>query len=248
MRLLGTQLLLGTQPQPASLAGAVRLVHGPLPHSAAGTRIATTPTNPLASPFACRATPFLCRCGASAAAPCRALHLLSSLPRYQHGCLPPVLSPPQVWGLTDGLHRRSMMCPSSCNSLAITTDGSLVASGHFDGTLRFWDLRTGRVAHEVAGLHSPHGGITSVDTGSRWAGAGAWVNGQSLNALGAGRKVAWQATAPACCERPPVEIRAPAQPGSCRPMLHTTRLYLQWRLGAHLWQRQPAALRGRAPV
>ncbi len=74
----------------------------------------------------------------------------------------------QVWGLTDGLHRRSMMCPSICNSLAITTDGSLVASGHFDGTLRFWDLRTGRVAHEVAGLHSPHGGITSVDTGSRW--------------------------------------------------------------------------------
>jgi autophagy-related protein 16 len=75
----------------------------------------------------------------------------------------------KVWGLTDGLHRRSMMCPSICNSLAITADGSLVASGHFDGTLRFWDLRTGRVAHEVAGLHSPHGGITSVDTGSSGA-------------------------------------------------------------------------------
>lgn len=49
--------------------------------------------------------------------------------------------PPQVWGLTDGLHRRSLMCPSTCQALALTADGAMLASGHFDGALRFWDLR-----------------------------------------------------------------------------------------------------------
>lgn len=72
-----------------------------------------------------------------------------------------------MWGLTDGLHRRSFMCPSTCNALAVTADGALVASGHFDGTLRFWDLRTGRLAQELAGLHSLTGGITSVDVAAR---------------------------------------------------------------------------------
>ena len=74
----------------------------------------------------------------------------------------------QVWGLEKGFCLRTLMCHSSCNSLAITADGSLVASGHFDGTLRFWDMRSGKQAHEVAGLHSQQ--ITSVDAGARWVG------------------------------------------------------------------------------
>ncbi|KAI3424821.1 hypothetical protein D9Q98_008207 [Chlorella vulgaris] len=69
----------------------------------------------------------------------------------------------KVWGLERGYCLRTLMCHSSCNSLALTGDGSLVASGHFDGTLRFWDMRTGKQSHEVAGLHSQQ--ITSVTVG-----------------------------------------------------------------------------------
>ena len=119
-----------------------------------------------------------------------------------------------------------MMCPSICNSLAITPDGALVASGHFDGTLRLWDLRTGRVAHEVAGLHSPHGGITSVDTGSRWGcveGARAWgTAGRRWAAVEcekgskAGKGGAWRAGQPAADNFPgacacPTALPAPAR-------------------------------------
>lgn len=84
----------------------------------------------------------------------------------------------QVWGLERGYCLRTLMCHSSCNSLALTGDGSLVASGHFDGTLRFWDMRTGKQSHEVAGLHSQQ--ITSVTVGLRWVPAScAWAECQA---------------------------------------------------------------------
>lgn len=70
---------------------------------------------------------------------------------------------PKVWGLDRGFCTSTIMCHSSCNSVALTADGTTIASGHFDGTLRFWDLRSGRLAHEVAGLHSQQ--ITSVAAG-----------------------------------------------------------------------------------
>ena len=38
--------------------------------------------------------------------------------------------------------------------VAFLRDSHMVASGHHDGTLRLWDLRNKRVAHEIAGLHS----------------------------------------------------------------------------------------------
>lgn len=44
-------------------------------------------------------------------------------------------------------------CASSCHSLTLTLDGALIASGHFDGSLRFWDMRSGRLAREVKQLH-----------------------------------------------------------------------------------------------
>lgn len=69
----------------------------------------------------------------------------------------------KVWGLEKGYCIRTLMCHSSCNSLALTSDGTLIASGHFDGTLRFWDVRSGKQAHDVAGLHSQQ--ITSVSMG-----------------------------------------------------------------------------------
>lgn len=69
----------------------------------------------------------------------------------------------KVWGLERGYCTRTLMCTSTPHSLALTQDGYVVVSGHFDGTLRFWDLRSGRLAHEVAGLHTQQ--ITSVATG-----------------------------------------------------------------------------------
>ena len=69
----------------------------------------------------------------------------------------------QVWDLARGFCQRSLVCHSSVNSVRVSLDGALAVSGHFDGTLRFWDLRTGKVANEVAGLHTQQ--ITSVAVG-----------------------------------------------------------------------------------
>ena len=80
-------------------------------------------------------------------------------------CICPVPPLPQLWGLERGYCLRTLMCHSSCQSLALSADGAQLASGHFDGALRFWDVRSGRLAHEVAGLHSQQ--ITSVALGLR---------------------------------------------------------------------------------
>jgi WD40 repeat protein len=66
----------------------------------------------------------------------------------------------QSWARTTGavippgLSVKSLMCASSCGALCMTVDGNIVVSGHFDGTLRFWDVRKGDIVHEVEGLHS----------------------------------------------------------------------------------------------
>ncbi|KAK9845276.1 hypothetical protein WJX81_001992 [Elliptochloris bilobata] len=69
----------------------------------------------------------------------------------------------KVWDLARGFCQRSLVCHSSVNSVRVSLDGSMAVSGHFDGTLRFWDLRSARVANEVAGLHTQQ--ITSVAIG-----------------------------------------------------------------------------------
>ena len=45
----------------------------------------------------------------------------------------------------------------------MTLDGNLIASGHFDGALRFWDVRSGREARTIRGLHEQQ--ICSVAVG-----------------------------------------------------------------------------------
>ena len=57
----------------------------------------------------------------------------------------------------------SCRCASSCHSLTMTLDGNLIASGHFDGALRFWDVRSGREARVLKGLHEQQ--ICSVAVG-----------------------------------------------------------------------------------
>ncbi|DBA79590.1 TPA: hypothetical protein ACH3X1_008277 [Trebouxia sp. C0004] len=71
----------------------------------------------------------------------------------------------KVWDLNKGYCLRTIMCHSSCNSVRCTRDEHLICSGHFDGTLRFWDIRSGNMANEVTGLHTQQ--ICSVQIGAR---------------------------------------------------------------------------------
>ena len=71
----------------------------------------------------------------------------------------------QVWDLGRGFCTNTLPCHSSVNAVRITVDSTMVVSGHFDGTLRFWDLRSARLANEVTGLHTQQ--ITSVAVGLR---------------------------------------------------------------------------------
>ena len=74
----------------------------------------------------------------------------------------------QVWDLGRGFCTSTLICHSSVNSVRLTMDGFAAVSGHFDGALRFWDLRSGKLANEVAGLHTQQ--ITSVSIGLRTGG------------------------------------------------------------------------------
>ena len=71
----------------------------------------------------------------------------------------------QVWDLSRGFQVNTFLQPSSVNAVRLTMDGTMAVSGHFDGTLRFWDLRSAKLANEVTGLHTQQ--ITSVSIGIR---------------------------------------------------------------------------------
>lgn len=67
----------------------------------------------------------------------------------------------KVWDLVKGFCSMSIMCPSNCNAVLFANSPQFVVSGHFDGVVRVWDLRSqGReVANEVK-AHVQH--VTSV--------------------------------------------------------------------------------------
>lgn len=65
----------------------------------------------------------------------------------------------KIWDLHKGYGITTIICHSNCNSGCLTTDATLICSGHMDGNLRFWDTRTGKLANEIA-AHAQ--GITSV--------------------------------------------------------------------------------------
>lgn len=71
----------------------------------------------------------------------------------------------KLWDLHRGYMSKQKVFPSTPYSLRYNLEGSMVASGHFDGTLRFWDFREQRLANEVAGLHTQQ--ICSVSVGRR---------------------------------------------------------------------------------
>jgi autophagy-related protein 16 len=86
-----------------------------------------------------------------------------------------------VWDLAKGYCITSLICHSNVNALSPGVAGGLLASGHFDGGVRFWDVRSsGGLAHELAGVH-PGSQVTSVAASPR-GGAALLTNGRD-NAL-----------------------------------------------------------------
>mmetsp|Transcript_7337 Transcript_7337/g.20708 ORF Transcript_7337/g.20708 Transcript_7337/m.20708 type:complete len:592 (-) Transcript_7337:106-1881(-) len=71
----------------------------------------------------------------------------------------------KIWNLNRGYVDRTIVCHSSINAVTTTMDGQIVISGHFDGVLRFWDLRSGKPVNEVTGLHGHQ--ISSVSVCNR---------------------------------------------------------------------------------
>jgi len=67
----------------------------------------------------------------------------------------------KVWDITRRTYRQTTTLKhnSTCHSLDVGTDPSTVVSGHNDGGLRFWDLRTSSSSSEFTGKY----GGTSKD-------------------------------------------------------------------------------------
>lgn len=65
----------------------------------------------------------------------------------------------KVWDLKKGYWISTITCPSNCNAICFSMDGSTVCSGHMDGYIRLWDTKSGKNLGEVG----PHASaITSV--------------------------------------------------------------------------------------
>eukprot|EP01133_Synstelium_polycarpum_P007990 gene7990-9385_t len=66
----------------------------------------------------------------------------------------------KLWDLQKGYCNRTIFCFSSCNDLVSLSSGSMVASGHVDHSVRFWDTNSGEPVHVLTGVHE--GQITSI--------------------------------------------------------------------------------------
>ncbi|CAJ2644490.1 protein tipD-like [Trifolium pratense] len=56
----------------------------------------------------------------------------------------------KVWDLLKGYCINTIIFHSNCNALCFSTDGQTIFSGHVDGNLRLWDIKTGKLLSEVA--------------------------------------------------------------------------------------------------
>lgn len=56
----------------------------------------------------------------------------------------------KVWDLLKGYCINTIIFHSNCNALCFSSDGQTIFSGHIDGNLRLWDIKTGKLLSEVA--------------------------------------------------------------------------------------------------
>ncbi|EFA82370.1 autophagy protein 16 [Heterostelium album PN500] len=66
----------------------------------------------------------------------------------------------KLWDLQKGYCNRTIFCFSSCNDLVTLNTGSLIASGHVDHSVRFWDCNSGESVRVLEAIHE--GQITSI--------------------------------------------------------------------------------------
>lgn len=71
----------------------------------------------------------------------------------------------KIWGMNKGTCFKTILCQSSVNDLDICKITDLCVSGHFDATLRFWDLRQMQMVESIKNAHSQQ--ITSVTFSSK---------------------------------------------------------------------------------
>lgn len=69
----------------------------------------------------------------------------------------------KVWDMSKGYCLQTIMCGSTCFDVCMSFDGSTVISGHFDGSLRLWDYRTGAFERDIKGLHGSQ--LVSIQMG-----------------------------------------------------------------------------------
>ncbi|KAL5076467.1 hypothetical protein RYX36_015451 [Vicia faba] len=55
----------------------------------------------------------------------------------------------KVWDLLKGYCTNTIIFHSNCNALCFSSDGQTIFSGHIDGNLRLWDIKTGKLLSEV---------------------------------------------------------------------------------------------------
>jgi autophagy-related protein 16 len=56
----------------------------------------------------------------------------------------------KVWDLLKGYCINTIIFHSNCNALCFSTDGQTIFSGHVDGNLRLWDIKTRKLLSEFA--------------------------------------------------------------------------------------------------
>ncbi|HYE74290.1 MAG TPA: WD40 repeat domain-containing protein, partial [Blastocatellia bacterium] len=66
-----------------------------------------------------------------------------------------------TWDVPTGNRLRLISCSSIINAVAVSEDGTYIATGHQDTSMRMWDLRSGKMALAVTDCHTST--VTSVE-------------------------------------------------------------------------------------
>ena len=72
----------------------------------------------------------------------------------------------RVWDLHRGINSSNMICMSTCFSLCLSVEGGTMCSGHFNGTVRIWDISKHSQATEIKAHSQKVTSVTFMPTGN----------------------------------------------------------------------------------